>query len=92
MIYAYHVFDIITDLLIIDCMSKDLLDAWFGTSEGWFRLVVLFWHLVAGMLLFWHKLIFDYVQAWKMPWFAMWAGFIEPGHLKDGVGDVCAIY
>ena len=24
-----------------------------------------------------------------MSWFAMWAGFIEPGHLVDGVGDMC---
>ena len=59
--YAYHVFVNITDLHIIDCMSRDLLDAWFGTSEGWFWLVVLIWHMGAGMMLFWHSFIMDIV-------------------------------
>ena len=56
---------------------------------GWFWLMVLIWHTVVGLLLLWHMFILDIVLAWKMPWYAMWAGFIEPWHLVDGVGIIC---
>ena len=75
MIYAYHVFDIITDLLICYCMSRDLLVTQFGTSKGWFRLVILIGHVGAGMLLFWHNSSLTMFRHGKMPWFAMLGRF-----------------
>ena len=49
--YAYHVFVIITDLLIIDCMSRDLLETLIRNIQGMvpgcdFVLALGCWHVV----------------------------------------------